>query len=63
MNYSEFRQILDAISEKLEKIMEMLENSAISVSECGEAVGFHDNAYFCRIFKKFTGHPPSFYKK
>ena len=30
MNYSEFRQILDAISEKLEKIMEMLENSALS---------------------------------
>ena len=29
MNYSEFRQILDAISEKLEKIMEMLENSAL----------------------------------
>ena len=48
---------------RIQRAVEMLENSAISVSECGEAVGFHDNAYFCRIFKKFTGHPPSFYRK
>ena len=48
---------------RIRRAVEMLENSAISVSECAEAVGFHDHAYFCRIFKKFTGHPPSFYKK
>lgn len=48
---------------RIERAAEMLENSSISVSECGEAVGFHDNAYFCRVFKKFTGHPPSFYRK
>ena len=48
---------------RIERAVEMLENSAITVGDCGEAVGFHDNAYFCRIFKKFTGHPPSYYKR
>ena len=40
----------------------MLENSSVTVGECAEVVGFHDIAYFSRIFKKFTGYPPSFYK-
>ena len=48
---------------RIQRAVEMLENTNISVGSCGEAVGFHDNAYFCRIFKKFTGHPPSFYKR
>lgn len=47
---------------RIQRAVEMLENSPISVSACADAVGFSDNAYFCRIFKKFTGHPPSFYK-
>ena len=48
---------------RIERAVEMLENSGLNVSECGEAVGFSDNAYFCRIFKKITGYPPSKYKK
>ena len=48
---------------RIQRAVEMLENSSVSVCECAEAVGFHDNAYFCRIFKKFTGHPPSFYRR
>lgn len=48
---------------RIERAVEMLENSGLNVSECAEAVGFPDNAYFCRIFKKHTGHPPSYYKK
>jgi len=47
---------------RIQRAVEMLENTNISIGACAEAVGFHDNAYFCRIFKKFTGHPPSFYK-
>ena len=47
---------------RIQRAVEMLENTNITVGGCAEAVGFHDNAYFCRIFKKFTGHPPSFYK-
>lgn len=48
---------------RIERAAEMLENSSLNVSECAQAVGFGDNAYFCRIFKKYTGHPPSYYKK
>lgn len=48
---------------RIERAVELLENSGMNVCQCGEAVGFPDNAYFCRIFKKFTGHTPSYYKK
>lgn len=47
---------------RIERAVDMLENTAYTVAECGEAVGFSDNAYFCRIFKKVTGQTPSFYK-
>ena len=47
---------------RIERAVEMLENHSVSVSECAEIVGFNDVAYFSRIFKKFTGHPPSYYK-
>ena len=48
---------------RIERAVELLENSGMNVYQCGEAVGFPDNAYFCRIFKKFTGHTPSYYRK
>lgn len=48
---------------RIERAVEMLENQSVNVSECAEIVGFNDAAYFSRIFKKFTGHPPSYYKK
>lgn len=48
---------------RIERAVEMLENHSVSVSECAETVGFNDIAYFSRIFKKITGHPPSYYKK
>lgn len=48
---------------RIQRAVEMLESTSATVSECAEAVGFSDCAYFCRIFKKFTGHRPSFYRK
>lgn len=48
---------------RIERAVEMLENHSVNVSECAETVGFSDVAYFSRVFKKFTGHPPSYYKK
>ena len=48
---------------RIERAIEMLQNQPINVSECAEIVGFSDAAYFSRIFKKMTGHPPSYYKK
>ena len=32
------------------------------ISECAEEVGFGDAAYFSKIFKRFTGKSPSYYK-
>ncbi|MBQ7800396.1 MAG: helix-turn-helix transcriptional regulator [Oscillospiraceae bacterium] len=48
---------------RIDRAAEMLENTAISVGECAEVVGFSDNAYFSKVFKRFTGHCPSYYKK
>lgn len=48
---------------RIQRAVEMLENTAMSVAQCSEAVGFADCAYFCRVFKKFTGHPPSYYRR
>ena len=48
---------------RIQRAVEMLENTSVSVTQCAEIVGFNDVAYFSRIFKKFTGNPPSYYKQ
>lgn len=48
---------------RIERAIEMLENTSINISDCAETVGFKDPAYFSRIFKRLTGHPPTYYKK
>ena len=47
---------------RINHAMELLENTSMTISECAEEVGFSDAAYFSRIFKKFTGRTPSYYK-
>ncbi len=48
---------------RMERAVEMLEYTALSVEEIAEMVGYEDCSYFCRIFKRFTGHTPLFYRK
>jgi len=48
---------------RIERAIEMLTNTTMTVSECAEAVGFSDTSYFCRIFKKFTSKNPSSYRE
>lgn len=48
---------------RINRAIEMLENTPVTISQCAEIVGFHDSAYFSKIFKRFTGHSPSYYKK
>lgn len=48
---------------RVERAAEMLTYTSLSVRECAEAVGFKDCSYFCRVFKKFTGHNPRYYRK
>ncbi len=48
---------------RINRAIEMLENTPMTVGECAEVVGFSDNAYFSKVFKRITGHSPSYYKK
>ena len=48
---------------RMERAKEMLTYASSSVSEVAQEAGYKDCSYFCRIFKKFTGHSPSFYRK
>lgn len=48
---------------RINRAVEMLENTPITISQCAESVGFNDGAYFSKVFKKFTGYPPSHYRK
>lgn len=36
----------------------LLHNPELSIKQIGEAVGYHDQGYFSRIFKKYTGKSP-----
>lgn len=42
---------------------EMLEDSAFSINEIGEAVGYSSASYFCDAFKKETGVSPREYRR
>lgn len=48
---------------RLDRAVEMLSNTSISVSACAEMVGFRDCSYFCRVFKKMRGQTPMSLKK
>ncbi|CAM4363384.1 two-component regulator propeller domain-containing protein [Zobellia roscoffensis] len=48
-------------SHKLSKAVPMLQEGTLSIKEIAFRVGYNDNRYFSRIFKKEFGHPPSYY--
>lgn len=39
----------------------MLKESLLTVSEISDYLGYSDVTYFQRVFKRSTGHPPSYY--
>ena len=41
----------------------LLQNPELSIKQIGELVGYHDQAYFSRIFKKQTGQSPFDYRE
>ncbi len=47
---------------RIDRAIELLRFSDVSVAECAYEVGFSDSSYFCRIFKKITGSTPKRYK-
>jgi len=48
---------------RIQRAKELLDNSNLSVKEVAWKLGFEDQLYFSRIFKKVTGVPPSVYRK
>ena len=40
----------------------LLHNPELSIREIGEMVGYHDQGYFSRIFKKQVGKSPFDYR-
>ena len=48
---------------RLEKSMELLRHTGLSVAEVAESVGFADQLYFSRVFRKKIGVSPSEYRK
>ena len=47
---------------RLEKARQMLGIYEMTVGEIAEALGFYDEAYFCRVFEEATGMSPGRYR-
>ena len=48
---------------RIKNAKELLADSYFKAYEISEKVGFSDNAYFCRVFRKLTGVSPNEYRK
>lgn len=48
---------------RIEKACELLKNAMFSIAEISEKVGYSDQSYFSRVFKKITGRTPSSYRR
>ena len=46
---------------KITEALKMLENG-FNINETSAALGFSNQNYFSTVFKRITGHPPSYYK-
>lgn len=48
---------------RIEKAKLLLKNPSTKVTEISSAIGYHDDKYFRKLFKKITGVTPSQYRK
>jgi len=48
---------------RIEKAKDLIKTSALSLEQIAMSVGYDNEAYFSKIFKKRTGIPPSQYRK
>lgn len=48
---------------RISQACELLEHSALPISAIAASVGYEDQLYFSRVFKKITGKPPSLYSR
>lgn len=56
-----FSEYLNRI--RIEKACDLLKENKRYVSEISSMIGYSDHSYFCRVFKKITGHTPSSYRR
>lgn len=56
-----FSEYLNRI--RIEKACQMLENKDIPIAEISSKVGYSEQSYFCRVFKKITGKTPSVWRR
>lgn len=48
---------------RIERAMDLLQNSDYSIAQVGCTVGYAEHSYFCRVFKKMTGDTPSTFRR
>ena len=48
---------------RIETAKELLINSELSILQISESVGIFDQNYFSKIFRKYTNHSPTEYRK
>ncbi len=58
MNFSDYLNQL-----RIEAAMNLLKTTEMNINEISEMVGYNSQHYFSRIFKKYTGHVPTEYRK
>jgi AraC-like DNA-binding protein len=56
-----FREFL--IQRRINRAMHLFDDPKASVTDVAFAVGFNDLSYFARVFRRFTGVSPSFYRQ
>ena len=47
---------------RIDRAIDLLSTTAMSVGEVGAQVGFHDPSHFSKAFEKVTGHSPSAFR-
>ena len=66
--YRRFREMTGStliqrlLSLRIQRAQTLLEESDTTLTEIGQQVGFHDPAYFCRVFKQHTRTTPNQYR-
>ncbi len=48
---------------RINKAIELLKSSEMKIYQVAESVGIEDPTYFSQLFKKYTGHNPTYYRK
>ena len=56
-----FNEYLNGV--RIDKAKELLGNSDIPIASIGEQVGYIDQSYFSKVFKKNVGESPTAYRR